>query len=217
MATKAAPRVAPEPMALLQITAAQAALDSRIAANDGVLTDEMEAEWDALGYGWTVKVDAYMSRRGSLLRTGDACKAEAARLLARAKACDTDAADLERRLQLAMTLREIRVVEATMHRVTRTPNPWAVQTLVADAPAMRSDVNELTPEVQSCVKVTPASAESYKWDNAGLIALYKARLLVLDEMKAADLPPETIAAQESAVAEITAIATFARGERLTIS
>jgi hypothetical protein len=213
-AKKEKPVVAAEPMTLLAITAAQEDLRRLIDENDGVMDETVEQKYDALNHSKAAKADAYGARMAALRATGEACVEEAKRLQARAKRCASEIEALERRLLLAMEMRQEKELEGTLFRFCRTPNPWKA-TVTADAPVMRSDINELPPELQSAVKVTEATAESYSWDSTALVALYKTRLAVLEEMKAAELPADAIATQEATIAELTAIATFSRGERLT--
>lgn len=215
-AKKEKPVVADEPMTLLAITAAQEDLLRLIAENGGVMDESVEEQYDALNHSKGAKADAYGARMAALCATGEACVEEAKRLQARAKRCASEIDSLERRMLIAMEMRGEKELEGTLFRFCRTPNPWKA-TVTADAPVMRSDINELPPELQSAVKVTEATAESYAWDATALTALYKARLATLEEMKALELPADTIAQQEAAVAELTAIATFSRGERLTIT
>lgn len=204
------------PMTLLQITTAMAQLDALIAEHDGEMTPDVEAQFDTLGLSFADKVDAYMAKRQAFLRTAAACEAEAKRLTARARRCSTLAEALESRLLDRMKERDLKEHDGERFRVVRTANPYVVKAIVVDAPVMRGDITGLPEPLQACVAVTPATAESYAWDKAALIALYKERVATRDEaLKAEDAA--AVAAAELALAEVKQIALIERGERLTVS
>jgi len=164
---------------LLTITAEMAELDRLIAENDGEMSAEVEAKFDALGLDFGAKVDAYLARRASLLVSLAVCKAEAAavqdeadRLTARAKRCESAAKDLEQRLAIAMSQRKLTEFERGRFRIKATPVLGAVSPFVS-APALRTDYAALPEPLRNCVTVRPPAAESYEWDKNALKALHK--------------------------------------------
>jgi hypothetical protein len=164
---------------LLTITAEMAELDRLIAENDGEMTADVEARFDALGFDFGAKVDAYLARRASLLVDMAVCAAEAAavqeqadRLAARANRCKAAVKDLETRLAIAMQQRKLTEYERGRFRIKATPVLGAVQP-IKEAPALRSDYAALPELLRNCVTVKPPVAESYEWDKNALKALHK--------------------------------------------
>jgi hypothetical protein len=212
-----------KPMTLLQITAAMTQLDQLLEENGGELTPELEAQFDALGATFAEKVQAYLHKRQHALRVAAVCAAEEAtataeakRFAARKKRCQALADDLERRLCEQLQARDIKEYEVDQFRVVRTANPYAVTARLQDAPVMRADVDALPAALIPCVKITPATAESYAWDNLALIARYRACVAARDEAVNAE-DAQAVAGAELALAEVKQIALIERGERLTIT
>lgn len=164
---------------LLTITAEMAELDRLIAENDGEMTAEVEARFDALGFDFGAKVDAYMARRAALLVDAATCKAEAMavqaeadRLHARAKRCETGVKDLEQRLAIAMSQRKLTEYERGRFRIKATPVLGAV-TPIAPAPLLKHEYTTLPDDLRACVRVIPPMAGGYEWDKNALKAMHK--------------------------------------------
>ena len=212
------------PMSLLKITAAQNDLERLIAENDGEMSPEVEAAWDALGHSFAAKVDAYMARRAGLLARKKVCAAEQAacddeakRFGAKVKRCDADITSLEDRLTLAMEQRGMKEFDGERFRVCRKASPWKLGAVLADAPAMRADVAALPGDVRACVATIEATAESYQWVPASLKALHVQRLADIEALRAVGATAGMIIAAEAALAAVARIATFPRGESLVIT
>jgi hypothetical protein len=180
---------------LLTITAEMAELDRLIAENDGEMTAEVEARFDALGFDFGAKVDAYMARRAGLLVSAATCKAEADavqaeadRLKARAKRCEAAVKDMETRLAIAMQQRKLTEFERGRFRIKATPVPGAVTT-TAPAPLFKGEYTALPEDLRACVRVIPPMAGGYEWDKNALKALHKTNP---DAVKAVATIAETI-------------------------
>lgn len=164
---------------LLSITAEMAELDRLIAENDGEMSAEVEARFDAIVSDFGAKVDAYMARRAGLLVSKAVCEAEANavqaeadRLKARVKRCESAVKDLETRLAIAMQQRKLTEYERGRFRIKATPVLGAV-TPVMPAPLLKGEYTALPDDIRACVRVIPPMAGGYEWDKNALKALYK--------------------------------------------
>ena len=159
-------------LTLYQRTQALTDRDALIADADGEITPEIEAQMAELRGSFDDKVDACVAKMRELQATADACMKEAERFEARCDRLNARAEWLKRYVHTQMTLANVTKVEGRTAVVTRVLNPPKVIG-VQDAPIMRADIDALPEPLRACVKISPATPESYAWDRAALVKLAK--------------------------------------------
>lgn len=95
------------------------AVTARIIENDGVLTEELEAELDALEGAFEEKVERTALVVQELSRKADACKAEAERLSERADHYERSADSLKEYLRHQLARRDVSRVDGDLVSVRR--------------------------------------------------------------------------------------------------
>jgi hypothetical protein len=95
------------------------------------------------------------------------------RLAARAQAIAAQAERLTTYVGTMMTLAGVTKHQGERFTASLVQNPPKVTALLADAPALRADVDALPEPLRGCVKVTPPTPEAYQWDKRAILALAK--------------------------------------------